>query len=159
VRCNLGSIAPGARAVVTIVVRPNQPGALINTATVVGDQPEPNTSDNRSTTPTLVRGPFRPPVATCPSLTVQPRSLSVGRRGIVRVLVAQDGRGVRGVRILLKGPGLRKVATTNRRGRVAIVVHPTRAGIAEIRMTNQPSRCSTRRIGVVGVFQPPSVTG
>jgi hypothetical protein len=26
-------------------------------------------------------------------------------------------------------------------------------------MTNQPARCGMRRIGVVGVFQPPSVTG
>jgi len=159
VRCNLGSIAPGGSALVTIVVRPTQPGALINTATVVGDQPEPNTANNRSSAPTLVRGPFRPPVATCPTLTVQPRSISVGRRGVVRALVTQAGRGVRGVRILITGPGLRKAAITDRRGRVAIVLRPPRAGIAEIRMTNQPGRCSTRRIGVVGVFQPPSVTG
>ena len=159
VRCSLDALASGGLALVTIVVRPTEPGALINTATVVGDQPEPNTSNNRSSTPTLVKGPFRPPVAACPTLTVQPRSLSVDRRGVVRVLVTQGRRGVRGVRILVKGPGLRKAATTNRRGRVAISVRPPRAGIVVIRMTNQPSRCSTRRIGVVGVFQPPSVTG
>jgi hypothetical protein len=144
---------------VTIVVRPSEPGALLNTATVVGDQPESNTANNQASTPTLVKGPFRPPVARCPALTVQPRSLSVGKRGIVRVLVSDGRRAVRGVRILVKGAGLRKAATTNSRGRVAIAVRPTRAGIVEIRMTNQPSRCSTRRIGVVGVFQPPSVTG
>ena len=77
-RCSLGSIAPGGRAVITIVVRPTEPGALINTATVVGAEPEANTANNRASTPTLVKGPFRPPVATCPALTVQPRSLSVG---------------------------------------------------------------------------------
>jgi uncharacterized repeat protein (TIGR01451 family) len=159
VRCSLGALASGGRAVVTIVVRPTQPGALINEAMVVGDQPEPNTTNNRASTPTLVKGPFRPPVARCPGLTVQPRSLSVGRRGVVRVLVTDTRRGVRGVRILIKGAGLRKAATTNRHGRVAISVRPPRAGIVVIRMTNQPSRCSTRRIGVVGVFQPPSVTG
>jgi hypothetical protein len=159
VRCNLDALASGGRAVVTIVVRPTEPGALINTATVVGDQPEPDTTNNRASTPTLVRGPFLPPAATCPVLTVQPRSLSVGRRSVVRVLVSDERRGVRGVRILIKGPGLHKSAKTNRRGRVAISVRPPRAGIVVIRMTNQPSRCSTRRIGVVGVFQPPSVTG
>jgi hypothetical protein len=132
---------------------------LINSATVVGDEPESNTANNRASTPTLVKGPFRPPVATCPVLTVQPRSLSVGQRGIVRVLVTDKGRGVRGVRILVSGPGLWKAATTDGRGRVAITVRPPRSGIAEISMMNQPSRCSTRRIGVVGVFQPPSVTG
>jgi len=159
VRCNLGTIAAGGRASITILVRPNEAGALINSATVVGSEPEPNTANNRASTPTLVKGPFRPPVATCPVLTVQPRSLSVGRKGIVRVLVTQKGRGVRGVRILVKGPGILKAATTDGRGRVAIAVRPPRAGITEVKMTNQTGRCATRRIGVVGVFQPPSVTG
>src|ERR671913_1553551 len=147
----------GARATITIVVRPTEPGALINSATVVGEQAEPNTANNRSSAPTLVKGPFQPPVASCPVLTVQPRSLSVGRRGIVKVLVTDKGRGVRGVRILIKGPGVYKAATTDGRGRVGISVKPPRTGIVEISMTNQPNRCSTRRIGVVGVFQPPPV--
>ena len=159
IRCSLGTMPSGARATITIVVRPTEPGALINTATVVGEQSEPNTANNRSSAPTLVKGPFQPPVASCPVLTVQPRSLSVGKRGIVKVLVTDKGRGVRGVRILVKGPGLYKAATTNGRGRVAISVQPSRTGIVEISMTNQPNRCSTRRIGVVGIFQPPPVTG
>jgi len=159
VRCSLDSIPSGGRAAITIIVRPTEPGVLINTATVVGDQPEANTADNRASTPTLVKGAFQPPAATCPVLTVQQRSLSVDRRSVVRVLVTEGRRGVRGVRILVKGPGLHKAATTDRRGRVAISVRPPRAGIVVIRMTNQPNRCSTRRIGVVGVFQPPSVTG
>ena len=134
-------------------------GALLNTATVVGDQSESNTANNRATAPTLVRGPIAPPAASCPSMIVQPRSLSVGRRGLVRVVVVDKNRGVSGVRILVTGPGLNKAAFTNSSGRVAISVRPPRTGIVEIRMTNQPSRCSTRRIGVVGVFLPPPVTG
>ena len=159
VRCSLGTILNGGRAAITIVVRPTAPGVLLNTATVVGDQSEANTANNRATAPTLVRGPIAPPVASCPSMIVQPRSLSVGQRGLVRVVVVDKNRGVSGVRILVKGPGLNKAATTNSRGRVAISVRPPRTGIVEIRMTNQPSRCSTRRIGVVGVFLPPPVTG
>ena len=159
VRCSLGTILSGGRATITIVVRPTEPGALLNTATVVGDQSEANTANNRATAPTLVRGPIAPPVASCPTMIVQPRSLSVGQRGLVRVAVVDKNRGVSGVRILVKGPGLYKAATTNGRGRVAISVRPPRTGIVEIRMTNQPSRCSTRRIGVVGVFLPPPVTG
>ena len=159
VRCSLGTMLNGGRATITIVVRPTEPGALLNTATVVGEQTEPNTANNRSSAPTLVRGPIAPPAASCPTMIVQPRSLSVGRRGLVRVVVVEKNRGVSGVRILIKGPGLYKAATTNSRGRVAISVRPPRTGIVEIRMTNQPSRCSTRRIGVVGVFLPPPVTG
>ena len=132
---------------------------MLNTATVVADQTEANTANNQASAPTLVKGPFRPPVASCPTLTIQPRSLSAGRLGVLNVLVTEKGRGVRGVRILVTGAGMRKTATTNGRGRVGISVRPPRAGIAEIRMTNQPNRCSTRRVGVVGVFKPPSVTG
>jgi uncharacterized repeat protein (TIGR01451 family) len=159
VHCSLGSMAAGADAVVTIVVRPTEQGALLNTATVVADQTEANTANNQASAPTLVKGPFRPPVASCPTLTIQPRSLSAGRQGVLKVLVTEKGRGVRGVRILVTGAGMRKTGTTNGRGRAAISVRPPRAGIAEIRMTNQPNRCSTRRVGVVGVFKPPSVTG
>jgi hypothetical protein len=73
--------------------------------------------------------------------------------------VVDKNRGVSGVRILVTGPGLNKAAFTNSSGRVAISVRPPRTGIVEIRMTNQPSRCSTTRIGVVGVILPPPVTG
>jgi uncharacterized repeat protein (TIGR01451 family) len=159
VRCSLGEILSGGRATITVIVRPTETGVLLNTATVVGDQSEANTANNRATAPTLVRGPIAPPVASCPAFQVQPRSLSVGKRGVVKVIVTDKGRGVSGVRILVKGPGLNKAAFTNGSGRVAISVRPPRTGIVEIRMTNQPARCSTRRIGVVGVFLPPPVTG
>ncbi len=159
VRCSLGTILNGGRAAITVIVRPTEAGVLLNTATVVGDQSEANTANNRATAPTLVRGPIAPPAASCPSMIVQPRSLSVGRRGLVRVVVVDKNRGVSGVRILVTGPGLNKAAFTNSSGRVAISVRPPRTGIVEIRMTNQPSRCSTTRIGVVGVILPPPVTG
>ena len=160
IRCSLGTLASGAAATVTIVVRPLEPGALINTATVVGAEPEANTANNRASTPTLVRGPFVPPTpATCPTLTVLTHTLSAGRKGTVRAVVSANGKGVAGVRVLVTGAGIRKAGITNRLGRVTITVRPPRAGIAEIRMTNQPGRCSTRRIGVAGVFAPPSVTG
>jgi uncharacterized repeat protein (TIGR01451 family) len=160
VRCSLGTLASGGAATVTIVVRPLEPGALINSATVVGAEPEANTANNRASTPTLVKGPFVPPTpVTCPTLTVLTHTLSAGRKGTVRAVVTANGKGVAGVRVLVTGAGIRKTGITNRLGRVTITVRPPRAGIAEIRMTNQPGRCSTRRIGVAGVFAPPSVTG
>ena len=116
VRRNLGTIAAGGRVVI-IVVRPVEPGALINEATVVGAEPEANTANNRASAPTLVRGPFKPPVVTCPTMTVNPGMLSMGSKSVVRVLVTRAGKGVRGVRILVIAPGLRKAATTDGRGR------------------------------------------
>ena len=146
----------GGRATITIVVRPTEAGVLLNTATVVGAEAEPNTANNRSSTPTLVRGPIQPP-ATCPVLTIQPRSLSVGRRGLVKVLVTDKNRGVPGVRSWSRARCTRPRRRRPRPGRD--LGKPPRTGIVEIRMTNQPARCGLRRIGVVGVFQPPSVTG
>ena len=68
VRCSLGEVLSGGRATITIVVRPTEAGALLNVATVVGDQSEANTANNRATAPTLVRGPIAPPVASCPTM-------------------------------------------------------------------------------------------
>ena len=62
---------------------------MLNSATVVGDEPEPNTANNRASAPTLVRGVFKPPVLTCPLLTVQPRSVSQGRKTVIKVLVTR----------------------------------------------------------------------
>ena len=160
VRCALGTLARNASATVTIVVRPLEPGVLINSATVVGAEPEANTANNQASTPTLVQGPFVPPApAVCPALTVQTKMLAAGRKGTVRAVVSANGKGVRGVRVLVTGAGIHKTGVTNGLGRVAITVRPPHTGIVEIRITNQPGRCSTRRIGVAGVFQPPSVTG
>jgi uncharacterized repeat protein (TIGR01451 family) len=160
VSCGLGTIASGGRATVSIVVRANEAGAVLNTATVVGNEAETNTANNQASAPTLVRGVFQPPaVVTCPTFTATPRSLSVGRKGVIRVVVTSKGKGMKSVRIQVKGPGLLKSAVTGARGRVAITVRPKRTGIVQIRMLNQPGTCGTRRIGVVGVFQPPPVTG
>jgi uncharacterized repeat protein (TIGR01451 family) len=54
VTCNLGAIAEGASATVTIVVKPTQKGTITNTATVSapGDS---NTSNNSATATTVVR--------------------------------------------------------------------------------------------------------
>ena len=59
VRCSLGTLASGGAATVTIVVRPLEPGALINSATVVGAEPEANTANNRATDADARQRPVR----------------------------------------------------------------------------------------------------
>lgn len=49
VTCNLGSLASGANATVTIVVTPTAAGALSNTSGVSSDLPDPNTADDSAT--------------------------------------------------------------------------------------------------------------
>ncbi len=57
VTCALGTMSSGGRATVTIVVTPTEAGILTNTATVTGDQADPNMSDNFATINTTVNPP------------------------------------------------------------------------------------------------------
>ena len=57
VTCALGTMSSGGRATVTIVVTPTEAGVLTNTATVTGDQADPNTGDNTATINTTVNPP------------------------------------------------------------------------------------------------------
>ena len=54
ITCQLGSLASGATAVVTIKVKPRQPGTLTNTATVTGDLYDQDTTNNSATVTTAV---------------------------------------------------------------------------------------------------------
>ncbi|HKS22368.1 MAG TPA: LamG-like jellyroll fold domain-containing protein [Thermoanaerobaculia bacterium] len=54
VTCNLGTLASGASATVSIAVNANSAGTVTNTATVAADQHDPNPSDNSSSASTIV---------------------------------------------------------------------------------------------------------
>jgi large repetitive protein len=54
VRCNLGTLASGAGATVTIVVRPIRLGTITNTAMVTAPQTDPNPGNNTATVATNV---------------------------------------------------------------------------------------------------------
>jgi len=54
--CNLGTIANGANATVTISVTPTQAGVIANTAIVSGNEPDPNPDDNSDTESTTIDG-------------------------------------------------------------------------------------------------------
>jgi uncharacterized repeat protein (TIGR01451 family) len=54
VTCDLGLVAVGANPTVTITVIPNVPGTIVNTASVEGNQEDPDTADNSDTENTNV---------------------------------------------------------------------------------------------------------
>jgi uncharacterized repeat protein (TIGR01451 family) len=54
VDCDLGTLAPGASATVTITVTPKARGVITNTATLGSSAPDPDRSNNRATTETTV---------------------------------------------------------------------------------------------------------
>lgn len=56
VACSLGTLASGARATIAVVVTVTAPGTITNTATVAGDQGDPNPANNSATARTTVIG-------------------------------------------------------------------------------------------------------
>jgi hypothetical protein len=87
------------------------------------------------------------------------RTLTVGRRAVIVARVQLDGRAVRGLRVTVRGAGVQAAGRTNAAGIARIAVRPTRTGIIVIRIAGRPARCGARRVGVVGTFRPPPLTG
>jgi uncharacterized repeat protein (TIGR01451 family) len=54
ITCNLGTLASGANATVTIVVKPTRTGSWTNTASVSGGQSDPSTGNNSASAATTV---------------------------------------------------------------------------------------------------------
>jgi uncharacterized repeat protein (TIGR01451 family) len=54
VDCDLGTLAPGTSATVTITITPKARGVITNTATVGSSAPDPDRSNNTATTETTV---------------------------------------------------------------------------------------------------------
>jgi uncharacterized repeat protein (TIGR01451 family) len=168
VACSLGTLGAGGRAVVTIEAQPTRTGRVLNTATVTGTGEEVDPSDNTSSTTTLVVAPATPPKAKpkppvrksaiCSAVRVAQKLLrATGAKQRVKVRVTAAGEPVRGARVLVEGPGIRRTVRTARNGLAVIVLEPARPGIVTVSIRGGKG-CNTQRIGVVGVFEPP-VTG
>lgn len=156
ITCNVGTVAFNELVSIMIVVRPSNPGTITNTAVVTGREHEHDPSDNTASATTLVQGAFVPP-SVCYTLTVAPRTLTVGRSTVVRVRVREAGKPVKGVRVVVTGRGVTKRANTNANGVARFVIVGRSPGILQIRVPSHAT-CRTQRIGVLGVFTPP-VTG
>jgi hypothetical protein len=156
VSCQLGTLASGATATITVVVKPTATGTITNTAVVAGHETESDLSNNTASADTRVLGRLTPPV--CYTLSVHPGLLRVGRRTAVRVVVRAGGKAAAGVRVDLRGAGIKQSARTNRHGVVRVLVKPRRTGIVKVRVPNRRS-CTTQQVGVAGAVKPPHFTG
>ena len=64
VACTIGNLAPGADESRFIVVSPTQIGGMSASASVTGDQADPNTANNQASAVTAVNGPSPTPTTT-----------------------------------------------------------------------------------------------
>ena len=152
---------PGSTNTVTVPGPTNTvtlagPATTVTTAGQTVTQPGVTTTAAGPATSGGERPSSRPPVG-CPQLVVSARTIPVGRASAVAVRVRRGSTPVE-ARLALRGAGVATTVRTGANGVARVSVRPSRAGIVEIHVVGQPTRCS-RRIGVVGIFRPPNLTG
>jgi uncharacterized repeat protein (TIGR01451 family) len=165
VACNLGTIAAGQTVTVAVTGRATAVGSHTNTATVTGSGgKETNPADNVDSAVTIVPAPLKPPTAKpkpepefCLALTVTPKMIKAdGKPDKVKVTVTAGKKRVKGVKVVVKGAGVKKKGVTNRKGVAVLEINPRKAGLITVAVAESNKKtCGPKRIGVVGVFLPP----
>lgn len=158
INCDLGTVASGAVVVILVRTTVTSTGSIVNTSTVVGNEAETATTNNTGSATLAARGALKPPAQFCTAVAVSPKSIFVGRHSLLTMRVSQNGKAVAGIRVRIKGSTLGIVTKqSNAKGIVKVHVSPKRPGIVNFAPVAH-KRCTSPRIGVVGVFTPP-VTG
>jgi uncharacterized repeat protein (TIGR01451 family) len=153
--CNLGSLAPGAAATVTIVVTPRSAGTIANTATVTSTQADRDPANNTATATTEVRMGGVLSATGCDGLRIAPRTLAVGRPTTLHVIALSGRRTLAGLRVVVRGAGIHARGLTNAAGEARIRVVAKRSGIVRVSV---PGESCKRRLGVLAAVQP-ALTG
>jgi len=133
VNCNLGSLAVGSSAIITIVVTPQQTGEIANTATVSASETDFDSSNNTATATTLIQPAAASPAMLDDNLTVstviagldQPTSLAFIGPNDFLVLERTTGKVQRIVNGALHSTPLDlAVNNASERGLLGIALHP-----------------------------------
>ena len=169
ITCSLGDLAAGQSVQITITARATAVGTHRNVATVTGGGGrETNPADNVDDAVTIVPAPFVPPTAkpkpkpkppapVCLTLTVAPKMITAdGRPDRVSVRVTAGKKRIKGVKVAIRGAGVKKTKRSNAKGMAILRINPRRAGLITITALETNRKvCGPKRIGVVGVFLPP----
>jgi uncharacterized repeat protein (TIGR01451 family) len=131
--CGLNNLAPGASAIVTIVVTPASPGPIANTATAGASETDYDNSNNTVTINTAIQPAATSPTMLDPNLTVgtvvsgldQPTSMAFLGASDFLVLEKASGKVQRVVNGNLQGAVLDlAVNSASERGLLGIALHP-----------------------------------
>ena len=148
--CNLGTMQVGDSVTITLVTKPTVTGQQTNTATVVGEVPETDLTNNTASASVLVSNHHKPP-ALCTAVLVRPRQLYAGKRTLLHLTVKSGGHAVAGVRVRITGAGLRLTTRpSNAAGKITTQIFVKKAGIVTFRPIANKS-CQLTRAGVTGV--------
>ncbi len=133
ITCNLGSLANGASAIVTINVTPSAQGQVTNTATVTAGETDFDSSNNSSSITTFIQPAATTPSMTDPNLTVttvvsgldQPTSIAFLAANDFFILERATGRVQRVVNGVVSSTALDlAVNNASERGLLGIALHP-----------------------------------
>ena len=133
VNCNLGTLAVGASAIVTINVTPSAAGQVVNSATVSGDETDFDSSNNIATVTTLIQPAAISPTMLDDNLTVstvvagldQPTSMAFIGTNDFFVLEKATGKVQRIVNGALQSTPIDlAVNNASERGLLGIALHP-----------------------------------
>jgi uncharacterized repeat protein (TIGR01451 family) len=144
VTCALGDLASGASATVTIVVRPTAAGKITNTASVSGNQPDPNSANNTASQDTTITAAAR----------VDRRKPTVGVAGVqasgctraafsARIAI-RDASAMRRVVVTVDGRTVKRTKT--KRFRISVRAADMRAGRHTIRVLAVDARGNRRSV-------------
>ena len=154
--CDLGTMTNGQQITITLVTTPSTTGIQTNTATVSGDRPETNLTNNVATASVEVTKPFEQPCVLISKIT--PGQLVVGRKTTLTIHLKQKGLSTKGIRVRIQGAGINvKTKGANARGVIKHTLKMKRKGILRFSPIAVKS-CGAVRVGVRGPFTPP-VTG
>jgi uncharacterized repeat protein (TIGR01451 family) len=153
--CSLGTMQVGDTVTITLVTTPTITGQQINTATVVGDLPETNTTNNRATATVLVIGKVTPPPV-CTTVLVKPKQFNVNQPATAHITVMKAHKPVEGVRVRIWGKGTHISLITNKsntKGKITQQLHPKKTGVLYFKPVASKA-CKVSRVGIAGVIHP-----
>jgi uncharacterized repeat protein (TIGR01451 family) len=148
--CNLGRLAPGAKATITVVTKATRVGPVLNVVRVGSEEEESNYLNNTAAALVRITPPIRESVVdaaraaaaahACKTLVVQPHVLQAGNTSIVLTTAHNPfGDPLRNRKVHALGVGINDTATTDRRGVARFALTPAQLGIVRFRALRLPS--------------------
>jgi uncharacterized repeat protein (TIGR01451 family) len=162
--CDLGRIAPGGSATITVVTKATRIGPILNVVRVGSEEQEADYFNNVASALVRVVGPLRPPSKpVCRTLAAAPHALLRGQTLIVLTTARNRfGAPMPGLTVHVRGPGVNGRAKTNRLGIARFTVTPSNLGLVFFRgVVRTPAARAAPCATFLAVLKAstPSVTG
>ena len=106
VTCSLGTLASGAQATVTVIAKAVSSGSLSDTATVAGQQLDPNLANNTASATTIVSAITGAPATSVLRIRMAGLPACIRNGASLRINVA--GAGIKQVKVYLNGKMIKK---------------------------------------------------